>query len=302
MRKRQAVRILLGVIAIAALFWLLSSLVGKTVSLVTSPIYSVRDWFLESSATVPAYFKSRNELLDHVSELETKLATQSGDATTLTFLTAENDSLRGLLNINDANRIGARIVGLPPSVPYDQIYIDRGSHDGIEKGAYVYISEQHVIGFISKAFPGSSLVQLFSTPGVRSTVYVEGPDIYTYATGIGGGVIEIAVPQGIDISVGDVVVLPLTEQTLLGSVSSIESIPTEPEQRAYVTPDVSLFSLTHVAVSDKTLKTVDFETAKSYMEETIESLIVDVPAEILVEVGTSTATSTASSTGPARDL
>ncbi|MCB9818964.1 hypothetical protein H6788_02170 [Candidatus Nomurabacteria bacterium] len=216
----------------------------------------------------------------------------------LDYLRAENTSLREVLGQSDEPRIAAGVIGRPSALPYDILMIDKGSDDGIKKDTPIYIGRDTVIGFVAETYQNSSLVALLSTPGFTSTAYIFGPNIYTTAVGIGGGVTRIHVPQGITLSVGDLVVLPSMSPGLYGTVNAVDSVPERAEQYGYLTTDIPISSLKVVAVGTRPLSVMEFNEARKVVEETRrEFLTIDVPDEFLIEAQSSTSTATSTQEG-----
>lgn len=150
-------------------------------------------------------------------------------------------------------RILAGVLARPPFVPYDLLVIDRGAEEGVVVGAVVYIAQNHAIGLVSHVYDHTSLVTLFTSPGVETTVYVYGPNVFAYAYGEGGGVLRVSLPQGVGIHEGDPVVLPALRMGDVGLIERVESLPTQPEQSAYVTLPQSLQSIRMVSIDRETL-------------------------------------------------
>lgn len=301
-KKSTAFKALITVLFALMVLLLFRDILGGVSSAVTTPVYGVRNWFLESSATIPSYFRDRSLLVDRIHELERELVRLTARDAVLTKTTDENERLRSLLGMESAERIGAGVVARPPYVPYDALVIDQGARDGILKGAVVYHGEDQAIGFISQAYEKSALVTLFTSSGIETTVYILGPDIYTNAFGEGGGVLRVSVPQGIPLAAGDTVVLPSLEAGLLGTVRTVESVSTKPEQNGFVTFETPMQSLQFVSVSRSVPDTVSFEEAQEIVRNVrTQFLNVDVPDEIIVETSTSTATSTSSGDAPATE-
>ena len=216
----------------------------------------------------------------------------------LDYLRAENTSLREVLGQSDEPRIAAGVIGRPSALPYDILMIDKGSDDGIKKDTPIYIGRDTVIGFVAETYQNSSLVALLSTPGFTSTAYIFGPNIYTTAVGIGGGVTRIHVPQGITLSVGDLVVLPSMSPGLYGTVNAVDSVPERAEQYGYLTTDIPISSLKVVAVGTRPPSVMEFDEARKVVEETRrEFLSIDVPDEFLIEAQSSTSTATSTQEG-----
>ena len=216
----------------------------------------------------------------------------------LDYLRAENASLREVLGQSDEPRIAAGVIGRPSALPYDVLMIDKGSDDGIKVDTPIYIGNDTVIGFVAETYQNSSLVALLSTPGFASTAYIFGPNIYTTAVGIGGGVTRIHVPQGITLNIGDLVVLPSVSPGIYGTVSAIDSVPERAEQYGYLTTDKPISSLKVVAVGTRPLSVMEFDEARAVIEETRrEFLSIGVPAEFLIEAQSSTSSATSTEEG-----
>lgn len=217
----------------------------------------------------------------------------SEESNELDYLRAENSSLREVLGQPDEPRIAAGVIGRPTALPYDVLMIDKGSDDGIEVDTPVYTGNNTVIGFVAAAYQNSSLVALLSTPGFSSTAYIFGPNIYTTAVGIGGGVTRIHVPQGISLNIGDLVVLPSMSPGIYGTVSAVDSVPERAEQYGYLTTEIPISSLKVVAVGTRPLSIMEFEEARTVVEEAKRDfLTIDVPDNILIEAQNSTSTAT----------
>ncbi len=216
---------------------------------------------------------------------------ESHDATELQHLREENASLRALLGDEEEPRVAAGVIGRPTALPYDVLMLDKGEADGIALNAPVYARENTVIGFVVAVYAQSSLVALVSTPGFTSTVYVYGPNIYTTAVGIGGGVTRIHVPQGIALATGDLIIIPSLSKGVYGAVNAVDSVPELPEQYGYVTSDIPINSLRAVAVGARALSVVDFEAARLEIEAAKRDfLMVDVPEGVLVDIDNATTT------------
>ena len=200
----------------------------------------------------------------------------------LATLQAENEQLR---LFNEAEDILAGVIGRPTALPYDVLFIDKGSRDGVQVNAPVYAENEAAIDFIVTVYDNNALVALLSTPGYVSTVYVYGPNIYTEAVGQGGGVTRIHVPQGVALTVGDPVVMPSLARGIYGSISAIDSVAERPEQFGYMTSSIPLSSLRFVSVGKTPLKTMDFEEARAAVDAARRDFLqVEVPPEALIDL------------------
>jgi len=134
---------------------------GQSVAdFVQSPVASV-------SGGVSNYFssisnlrsaQSDNDLLKQkVQELELEI--RGKDA-----LTAENDRLRGLLNLKENSKykvLTARVIGRDPSVWFDSSIINRGSLDGVKLNMPV-VSDGGLIGRVTAVSPLTAQIDLIT--------------------------------------------------------------------------------------------------------------------------------------------
>ncbi len=294
--SRFVTPIVFGVCALTLLFFG-RSIVATISGYLLSPLYSVQQYIQSSSATIPVFIRSRNELEQEIRSLHQEIESQRGMQTSFELLIAENTELRNLLHASNSPSILAGVVARPPYTPYDSVVIDQGSVDGIVEEAPVFYGTGLALGYIQKVLPHHALVTLFSSPGIETTVYVFGPNIFATAYGDGGGVMHLSIPQGIEINVGDMVVLPSLTTGVLGTVSSVVSVASEPEQRAYVTYDIPIQSIRTVRVAEDARTRIPFDEVLKNVENMYTSLfMIDVPPDMQVTFPTSTATSSGTST------
>ncbi len=242
-------------------------IVGGMSSFFTTPIYVIRHYIETSSATIPVFIRSRIELVHQIQTLQDQIASQKGSDVARVYLEEENKELRNLLHASSSEKILAGVIARPPFTPYDSIVIDKGDRDGIIENAPVYYGTGMALGYVRKVFAHSALVTLLSSPNVESTVYVFGPNIFTSAYGEGGGVVRLSIPQGLVVEKGNLVILPSLDAGVLGTVALIESIPTEPEQRAYVTLDIGMQSIRLVTVGTTPMDIRTYEEALQIVEK-----------------------------------
>jgi cell shape-determining protein MreC len=242
-------RILAGLLLAILIVFVFHGAIGKVFTGPVVLLLSLRSYFETSTATFPVFVRDRLTLQTEIDSLTTELAARSGDGAITARLMEENKELRSLLGVTESERIGAGVIARPPLTPYDTLVLDQGSDAGVREGAVVYHVNNEAIGFVGTVFDTYAIVTLFSSPGVETSVYVYGPNVYARAYGEGGGVIRVSLPQGLQVVEGDVVVLPSLKEGLLGTVVRVESVPTQPEQFAYVTRSVPLQSLRGVTIS-----------------------------------------------------
>lgn len=297
LRKDRIRTILFVGIALVLVFFIAPRILSGIGALIFTPIAHFETWFYESGSAVPLYFQERSALIEENTRLKKDLAHADTKVSSRDRLLEENMELRSLLGSGTSTRIAAGVIGRPTAMPFDVLILDKGHRDGIQADAPVYVGTDHVVGFVSEVHPHSSVVVLASTPGLKSTAYIFGPNIYTTAEGLGGGVLKVSVPQGILISVGDLVVIPSFDTGVYGRLSLVESVPTEPEQRGYVTQIVPLQSIRFVSVGTSPLSPLSFEEATEVVSNVREDLLtIPVPEGVLIDVVDDTGTTAATST------
>jgi cell shape-determining protein MreC len=209
--------------------------------IVLYPFHTVSVWYKNSESILPKYLRSRVELAAEIDSLQAKIANQTGTQLSVSRLIEENKQLRALTELGTTtDRVSAKVISQPSRLSYDLLQIDKGSNNGIEIGAPVYVGIDTVIGVVVHTSPAYSFVELVTTPGFLSTAYIVGPNIFAPLEGVGGGVARVKVPQGITLTEGNLVLLPSAANGVYGEIVSIENLPTQPEQFGYVVPPITL--------------------------------------------------------------
>ena len=297
---KKAGLVLFALLVCTVLYFVVPKVVTTVVAMVWYPFDAVRVWVAESGSSLPQYIRERKVLVDELEALKIKVATEQGTENTIKKLQIENDELRELAGAVPEARILARVIGRPGTLPYDIVMLDRGRDHGIIENAPVFLGADQVIGFVSKVNEKTSFVTLVTTPGFSSSAYVIGPNIYTFAEGMGSGILRVRVPQGIMLRTGDMVLLPAIDSGIYGVISYIETSSTQPEQYGFVTTNIPTQSLYYVSVGKEGIVPHSFDEAQTLVDTTRTALFtVDVPLDVLVTPETSTSTaSTSTSTAP----
>lgn len=279
LRDRLLLILVLGVLG-ALLLFISGNAIGSAASYIVKPVQIVRMWFVGSTSSFPSYMRSKSALIAERDAAEEELERSKSQEAIIEALKRENEELRGLLNVGNTERIVAGVISRPNETPYDLLLIDRGFADGINERSVVY-SRDIAIGLIAKTFSRSSLVELFTTPGMRSTVYVFGPDTFAQAVGIGGGILRIGVPQGLPLNNNDPVVMPSISPGIIGLVRYVESDESNPEQFGFVANDVSIASLRLISIDSEPIPEISYERALEYIESASSTLFINnIPGSI----------------------
>lgn len=288
-KRRVLKRVAVLTVLLLAVFFLFRGALGTFAGYVSGPFFTVASWVTRPIDAFSTSLQNTQELEEKIAELEDLVERRSQEQALLDATQRENENLRELLSVKGDERILAGVLIRPSKLPYDTILIDRGRQDGVLQNVPVYAAGNQVIGNVSRVYERSALVTLISSPGFISTVYVYGPNIFTEATGEGGGVIRIGVPQGITLTQGDAVVLPSVDPGYFGTISHIRTSESSPEQYGYVTGGSGIGSIRYVAVGKRPIETIDYETAARAIEEMRDELFqVAVPEDVLISTSTAT--------------
>jgi cell shape-determining protein MreC len=290
------------VVVFSLLFILVGFLIPKVISTIAStvmyPVHMTKSWLANSSSLIPTLIRDRESFKQEIQKLENDLVVAGYTDVSRSRLVEENNRLRELLGIDGESRTAAAIIARPDELPYDLLQIDRGSNHGIEIGAPVFIGSDIVVGLIVHTAPEYSFVQLVTTHGSEATAFISGPNVVVTMEGMGGGVARVRVPQGIPLTVGDLVYLPSVEPGVFGRVSFVENRPTQPEQYGYISPDIALSSLYYVSVGKLSqLSRSAEEIDKSVLELMQKELLNQAVTVGIINASTTVAT-TSSSTPP----
>lgn len=297
-KRKHPLRFVILAVLIVLIGMALPKVFSAVGSAVMYPVHATNVWLQNSSSLIPMMIRDRQYFQNQIQELENKLTVAGRTSVTQQSLLEENTRLRNLLGAEGESRVLAAVIARPNELPYDFLQIDRGTDQGIEVGSPVFIGRDVVIGLVVFTAHNYSFVELFTSPGFEASTFISGPNVVATLEGFGGGVARVRVPQGIPITVGNLVYLPSIEPGVFGRISHIENLPTQPEQYGYITPDISISSLHQVSVGKQS------QIAHSATE--IDSQVLEIMRkELLVEnikvgpISTSTlATSTPTTSVP----
>ena len=199
---------------------------------------------------ISTYFASKNSLTKENEDLKLKLSDKDAQMANYNVLLDENNKLKNVLERKNTkvNFILSAILAKPNQSPYDTLIIDAGNNQGASAGDLVFALGNIPIGRVSEVGPNSSKVILFSSPGEKTEVVIEGRDVFTTITGRGGGNFEMIVPRDFTLEKGTTVVLPGITPYVVGIVQTIVSDPRDAFTKALLVSPVNIFELKFVEV------------------------------------------------------
>ena len=280
--KKKRYQIVLIAFFIVLTGMILPKIISSVASVLLYPVHATSAWINQSSSLVPSFVRERVSLDKQIKDLKNDLITAGRIDITQSRLIEENNQLRNLLGIDSEERTAAAVIARPNELPYDLLQIDRGIHHGIEVGAPVFIGRDIVLGLVVHAASDYSFVELITTPNFKATAFISGPDVVVTLEGLGGGAARVLVPQGIPMSVGNMVYLPSVEPGVFGRISYVENRPTQPQQYGYITPDTPISGLNRVSVG----KLSQISQSTEVIDERVSELIRTKLQVLDVSVGT----------------
>ncbi len=166
------------------------------------------------------------------------------------ILRAENTQLKESLGRwqEDKNIIISSVLAKPNFSPYDSIIIDIGENYNIKIGDKVYSGPNILIGEVDQVYKNSSLVLLYSNPGKKTSVLIDGLNTNIEIIGRGGGNFEMTTPVDLYVEKGKSVLSPSINPEVIAIVGDVISSPNDPVKKFILSAPVNVQNLKWVEV------------------------------------------------------
>jgi cell shape-determining protein MreC len=203
---------------------------------------------IESYSTI---FLSKKKLHEDNKNLRVLLKEEQLRGRSFSLLLLENQELRALLGERKDERdfLLASVLVKPNRTPFDVLIVNSGGNEGVLEGNTVYAYSTIAIGKVTSVSPYVSHVTLFSSPGVITDVVIGKSRVVSQAHGVGGGNLTITLPRGVQIEIGDAVVLPSSSASLVGVVEKIEETPSDAFKKILFKVPVNISELHFVEIT-----------------------------------------------------
>ncbi|MBU0722984.1 rod shape-determining protein MreC [Patescibacteria group bacterium] len=251
-KKNNKVKIIILIIGIGLFFAFFNWFSASTTSYlhrVATPLWRAGGQTKEVLTPFLSYFTSRRALFVENQNLQQQIDATRAKLADRSFLLHENNALKEKLerSTSTPERILAVILAKPDITLYDTLIIDVGEQNKVSLEDLVMV-ENIVMGEIAEVYQTSSKVKLYSSPGVRTPVFVGDSAISTEAIGLGGGNFKIELPQNVDIFVGDSIYMPSISPRVLGIIEHIDEDANNALEEILFRSPISFFSLRFVDV------------------------------------------------------
>lgn len=193
--------------------------------------------------------KSKRSLVEENIKLKEQLVELQPSTYLINTLKTENSELKALLNRDIPDTAILASVLVKPSVSlYDTLIVDVGEDQGISEGDLVLVHGDFVIGNIAEVYRKTALVTLFSSEGREMDVTLGSEHLLVKALGRGGGNFETRLPRGVEVIIGDIVVLPNISTQIFGVVERIIVTPADQFQTILFKNPVNMAEVTWVEI------------------------------------------------------
>lgn len=288
--KRKLIVIVILALAGAALLSSPFARIGSMMSYVSRPLAVITVFVPNTFSHLQDLWRGVAVLRSERDALKTERDLQEAEQTALKASISDFEALNTMRTANTGERIIAGVLVLPNVSPYDSLVIDKGERDGVQNGALVYAEGNIPLGTVIRTLRTTSVIALFTSPGVQSHVYVLGPNVHAKATGLGAGALEVLLPHGIQVQEGDAVIMPTLSGEYIGTVAHVRSDPAEPGIIASVVSRAILSSLRYVAIAKEPFVIPTRETIEEHVRMSTSTLDVlfTVPQDLAASTSTTT--------------
>lgn len=254
-----------ALVILSALFFGFRALLGGAVTSIGRPLwfaYGVTSEFISVPFTL---FKTKLSLEQEIKFLKQREAIALDREVLLKSIQTENSELKKMAgradnhgNVNSStinppfassnNPILAVVISRPGVSLYDTLIIDRGDNHGVKLGNIVLSAGGTLLGQIDAVYRNSSRVVLMSYPGRKIPVLVSSDRLSAMATGDGGGVFTLNVPESSNVKVGDLVETVHNEPLVIGTVGGVETAKNDAMKTVYIKSSVNFQQMKWVVV------------------------------------------------------
>lgn len=213
---------------------------------VFSPVFRVREFVFKPFSTLGVLFKDKQEMQKRITFLEEENAKIKISTLTQSFVNSQIEDYNLELEKKNQGMI-SKVLNRPPFSPYDTLLILKGDNQ-IEVGDLVFIRGVY-LGNIENVDGYTASVKLKSSSDQKTLVRVA--DIEIEAEGKGGGQFSIKVPKDSEVKIGDAVMIPELNYSLIGSVGQVVEDPIATFKTVYFSIPVAFQDMNFVSVVKK---------------------------------------------------
>lgn len=229
------------------------SFLGGPVNLISRPLLLSGNWVSRGFDNLGFYFNSKESLSEeNVFLIEENLSLKA-KLENYEIIEKENLDLKKTLNrIKDPqNYVLANILTKPNRSLYDSVILDIGKNHNIETGDTAYAYGEIPIGRISEVYENSSLLTLFTSPGLKTEGFIDEVNASVELIGRGGGNFETVIPVDLSLPNGTKVYIPGYDARVLARIIETISSPSDPFKKVILNSPINIENLKWVQLKIK---------------------------------------------------
>lgn len=205
------------------------------------------------------YFTDASAIMQENASLKNKLYNYESLQSLNSSLLKENLALRDQIGANTSSKNHMFLAQITSrSALLDYITVNQGESNGVKKDDVV-VYKNILIGIVTDVYPTSSKVQLLTDKDSAVPVVISGTSIDGISSGsISLGIVMNNILPGVNVPVGSSVVTSglnggvYPSGLLVGSITQVEPISSQPFQTAIIKPAIDVTGLTYVFIEDST--------------------------------------------------
>lgn len=237
------------ILSIIAINYITFGSISATLHLVGEPIWKSQAGIINIFQALSVSFKDKQELQAENDRLRGEITQLTFSSIGMNALRQENKSLRELLNRETVNeRIVATILARPNRTLYDTFVVDVGRRNGVSRGDRVFVVGEVAVGFVAEVYSRTSLIDLYSTPGRSTEVFLGEDSVAADAIGLGGGDFEVRIPRGVEVLKGHIISSAGFDGGVFGVIEEIIALPADSFQTILFSSPVNMQSLRIVTI------------------------------------------------------
>lgn len=225
------------------------SSIVKFVSIAVSPFIDFKNLVNIKKDNIFSIFRDKRSLRDERDILKERNVELEKKIELLEILGKENENLKLFLGQpNKKTYVVGSVILRPPQSPYDILVIDAGDENGIKVGREAITHSSVLIGHVAETMPKMSKIKLVSFPKEETNLILEKIKLAAIGVGLGGGNIEIKIPNSVKVEIGDNIITDGMFPRILGKVEKIETSPIVPFQKVLFRVPINLNETRYVGI------------------------------------------------------
>lgn len=225
--------------------WLRESLMPLSV-----PFWQLSNALEDSFLNIVPFLRAQKSLVAENESLRKRLEEAESEVLVKKSLLAQNIELKSLLGRENelSKTFLAAVLTRPARMLYDELLIEIGKKEGVNKGDMVLGKGDVAYGKVEEVYEKVSKVRLYSFPGDETEVQIGDGGLVGMLKGRGGGNFYLELPREVELAEEELALLPGSKVRVLAEVRKIEKDEKSSIQRVYLKSPINVFNIKWVRV------------------------------------------------------